>query len=348
MFEENRFERFWRKCRRSLKRFSYYVVILIILVLLLELGSFVIIFADDLIFGNVDPRIKSKVYEGKEWTEEYWQEFSESYKAQYYPYLGHSRVPFNGKFINVDENSVRKTFQCKNFGNDLKIFVFGGSTVWGTGVRDDGTIPSFIAKKICPTSITNFGESGYTSTQELIKLQLELRRGNIPDIVIFYDGINDVHATYQIGIAGFPQNVQNRIKDFNLHKKNEWNLLPYTKKIILNIISNFQNKRIIDDSQKLNRETAEIYLNNIKIIKLLGKEFDFKTYFYWQPIGESDYQFAKSYLKISNIVIQSEDVIDLTDIFNDNSMYIDDYHVSEEGNEIIARKIIDDIMKISL
>lgn len=90
----------------------------------------------------------------------------------------------------------------------------GGSAVWGTGARDENTITSQLARKLCglgvPATVTNFGESGYRSTQVPIQLQLELRRSRVPDFIIFSDGVNDVHSSYQNRISGLPQNVANR------------------------------------------------------------------------------------------------------------------------------------------
>ncbi|MER3445854.1 MAG: hypothetical protein C4291_03015 [Candidatus Dadabacteria bacterium] len=79
--------------------------------------------------------------------------------------------------------------------------MFGGSTMWGTEARDDFTIPSILSKKLwrrgIRCDIVNFSGSGYVSTQEVIALLIELQRGNIPNLVIFYDGINDTYSAYQ-------------------------------------------------------------------------------------------------------------------------------------------------------
>ena len=49
----------------------------------------------------------------------------------------------------------------------------------------------------------------------MMELFLQLREGNIPDLVVFYDGVNDVFSAYQQGKAGIPQNENNREKEFN-------------------------------------------------------------------------------------------------------------------------------------
>ena len=64
--------------------------------------------------------------------------------------------------------------------------------MWGEGARDDYTIPSWLQRFIYQTTyrarITNFGQEAYVSTQEVLVLFEQFQKGNIPDIVIFYDG----------------------------------------------------------------------------------------------------------------------------------------------------------------
>lgn len=54
------------------------------------------------------------------------------------------------------------------------------------------------------------------STQVVIALLLQLQKGQIPDLVIFYDGVNDMYSAYQQKVAGLPENEFNRVKEFNL------------------------------------------------------------------------------------------------------------------------------------
>jgi lysophospholipase L1-like esterase len=84
--------------------------------------------------------------------------------------------------------------------------------VWGTGSPDWATTPAFLqsglqALKGRPVRVVNFGESGWVSSQGLIELIWQLKSGNYPDLVLFYDGSNDVYAAYQSGRAGVHQNL---------------------------------------------------------------------------------------------------------------------------------------------
>jgi hypothetical protein len=91
-----------------------------------------------------------------------------------------------------------------------------GVFVWrfchvGMGAPDWGTIPAYLQKHLQaisrePICIVNFAENAYVSTQNMIELILLLEAGSIPDVVIFYDGVNEVLAANQSGRAMLHQN----------------------------------------------------------------------------------------------------------------------------------------------
>ena len=171
---------------------------------------------------SVNPRAKADAYpEQLEWVTPYFESLDESAAMRWAPYVYWRRQAYESPYINIDGRGIRRTWQS---GPETipkrRIFVFGGSAVWGSGARDEFTIPSTLAKTLgqagVDAEVTNFGESGYVSTQELLTLLLELREGNVPDVAIFYNGPNDVFAAHQQGVAGLPQNEFNRRAEFNL------------------------------------------------------------------------------------------------------------------------------------
>ena len=124
-------------------------------------------------------RIDAPAYTGADWAKGYWSEHGRASKAAWMPFVYARRRPFSGKHINIDENGRRRTWSPEAVPPDSpEIWVFGGSTVWGTGARDDYTIPSCIARNLAeagrPSRVVNLGESGWVSTQEIILLQLYL------------------------------------------------------------------------------------------------------------------------------------------------------------------------------
>jgi hypothetical protein len=117
---------------------------------------------------------------------------------QWHPYVYWRRPAYDTPTMHVSKEGIRRTVQP--YGPDAKtrIFLFGGSTMWGTGVRDEHTIASLFAQRFAQFGwsdfhVVNYGENAYVATQSLLTLLLELRAGNIPEIVIFYDGIHSDH-----------------------------------------------------------------------------------------------------------------------------------------------------------
>ena len=117
-----------------------------------------------------------------------------------YSDFNHFRTrPRAGKYVNVSEAGYRESANQGPWPpaeEHINIFVFGGSTTYGSGVPDDQTVPSFLQeaftahskKRVC---IYNFGVGFYYSTQERICLEKLLMDGYVPNIAIFIDGMNE-------------------------------------------------------------------------------------------------------------------------------------------------------------
>lgn len=157
------------------------------------------------------PPIDTPIYESFPDKKTLWADLNSLYSQgmRYVPYYHWRRKPFQSKYVNVNSNGVRRTI--KNPKPDAKkVFVFGGSTTWGSGVPDSHTIPSLLQKRFGNEyNFYNFGETGYVSAQEINYLLEKLANNEIPDIVIFYDGINDgYHGVYSPGIPRDPAHIR--------------------------------------------------------------------------------------------------------------------------------------------
>ncbi|MES2177504.1 MAG: SGNH/GDSL hydrolase family protein [Gemmatimonadota bacterium] len=133
------------------------------------------------------------------------------------PYVYLRNPSFTGRVVSVDTAGHRTTTQTLRTGTKpLDVYFFGGSTAWGWLQRDSFTIASEMARRFSSANVrvTNFGVPGFVFTQELLELQLQLRAGHVPDVVVFYDGVNDVWATLQDDVAGLTENEANRARDF--------------------------------------------------------------------------------------------------------------------------------------
>ncbi|MGB0720818.1 MAG: hypothetical protein ACPGU7_00350 [Gammaproteobacteria bacterium] len=75
---------------------------------------------------------------------------------------------------------------------DGAIWMFGGSTTYGTGVSDCETIASALNELDPGNSYVNFGVESRGQNPEIEHLLLLLRKGYRPKAVIFLDGLNDI------------------------------------------------------------------------------------------------------------------------------------------------------------
>jgi lysophospholipase L1-like esterase len=206
----------------------------------------------------------------------------------------------SGEHVEVDEAGLRRTWnaprRAEGAAAPFRVFLFGGSTMWGAGARDEFTIASLLSKNLAEASgvaveVTNFGQGAYVSTQELIALMLELQRGNVPDVAVFYDGANDMFASYQTGRAGLPQNEQWRRLDFELPEMAFIHRLSRRSSII-ELIRRFAGPFFAStwtppDAEALDslaRETIRRYAGNVRLGEALGAAYRFEVLYYWQPI----------------------------------------------------------------
>src|SRR5947207_12040355 len=259
--------------------------------------------------GEGKPREKVSYYSSQDWAERYWYEYRLSTKERYYPYVGWRRAPFKGKFIEIDQNGVRVTPGADCSAKSFKVFAFGESSMWGTGSPNWGTIPANLQKGLeklrqGPVCVMNFAESAYISTQDVIMLLLQLRSGNVPDVVLFYSIGGDVPAAYQSGRAGLPANLDEIASRFERRREPptfvDWLKSTYSYSLIDQLIGkltianpqqkeptpselvNYESMGI--DAAKLSDSIVQDYLGNYEIVGALAQNYGFKYFFFLPPL----------------------------------------------------------------
>ena len=118
----------------------------------------------------------------------------------YEPFVQYKEAPFSGRFVNVSPAGFRESAEQGPWPpapEHLNVFVFGGSTIFGYGVPDHQTVPSYLqallGERLPHRSVRcyNFGGASYYSSQERILFAELLAAGHRPDVAIFVDGINE-------------------------------------------------------------------------------------------------------------------------------------------------------------
>lgn len=86
-------------------------------------------------------------YAGKEWKDTLFLESKLVEQYRYKPYVIWRHEPFEGQTINVNHNGIRRSSREVCAPDNTKMFTFGGSTMWGWGSPDWGTIPAFLEEE---------------------------------------------------------------------------------------------------------------------------------------------------------------------------------------------------------
>lgn len=395
-------ERF-RRVKRSLRALHTAWSILgvtLILIIALELGLRLCFVVKDRLhpLPFSDSRLVSRGYGDAPWVRETFDELSQI-EPDWHSYVYFREKPFHAKYLNIDARGIRATWKPRLTASDasmrpLRILMFGGSTLWGVGARDEGTIPSCLARELTThginPEITNLGEIAYVSSQELIALTRRLQTGQRPDAVIFYDGVNDTVSALLDRRAGVPSNEENRRVEFNVRRKpgrllgllfnsliknsasyrfarslqeRMSGMVPLTRPaLVLPPLSPSAEKQLVD-------ETVQWYVQNLKVVEMLGREYGFEPLFYWQPVlftkpNRGPYEseecskyswgepfFRDVYERIANEPVLKSDRRwhNISRVFGDSAdvLYTDFCHTTERGNAIIAKAMKDDVLALS-
>ena len=150
-------------------------------------------------------------------------------------------------------------------------------------------------------AVTNYGQLGHNSTQEVITLQQLLKAGERIDIALFYDGVNEMACAEQTGRADSLFNEARRRAEFNLlHPERRRDLMIAA--LMTNAPRTFRRLRQLTglalrgplpageadlssvDLAELAREVIFAYAANLRLVRLLAHEYGFQPIFFWQPV----------------------------------------------------------------
>jgi hypothetical protein len=131
------------------------------------------------------------------WRNQYFDEIRRT-PSGYWPFTESRPLDYDGTFVHQD-GWVRRSYEPKgDAGSMPTVWMFGGSTTWGEGQRDEYTIASHLARLAeeagTPIQVRNYGQRGWVHFQEMVLYEQELALRDAPDFALFYDGANEVNA----------------------------------------------------------------------------------------------------------------------------------------------------------
>ena len=203
-----------------------------------------------------------------------------------------------------------------------RIFMVGGSTMFGAGATsDETTIPGYLQHLLSEKDfefdieIINSGIQGADSNTELNIIEQKLVTLS-PDLIIIYDGWNDLRANHTPKVV-----KENWEKICEFGKVNDFDVI-----ITLQPIAGFGNKVLTNQELKY-AQTGEDYTSNLLIE------------------SSSIYQ---NYAKNLSEITACTKTFDIRSAFDTETgpIYWDQGHVSDKGNSIIAKSLSSTVFSI--
>lgn len=304
-----------------------------------------------------------------------------SARVRYHPFTVWRRPPHASETVNVGEDGHRVVPGADCSPDAKKVWFFGGSTMWGTSSPDWGTIPAIFVAEMrnrspVPICARNFGESAWTSTQELIALVEALQGGETPDLAVFYDGANDLYFTFENGdpyghadLARVAGNFDREERGRGARRPRERRARDLLRAVAPNVADRLDQvwpqfaegvARRESRPAKLASEAVRVLRVNREVVRALARRFGFEAAFFWQPYllagrkplapGEAAMlanphprrrAFIETVERANRLVEEGlqPDETDLSRVFGKvpEQLFTDPVHVTPRGNEIVAQ-----------
>ncbi len=358
-----------------IKKIIFSILIIFIIIssinLLIPITSDFIVYSSK-IFKKIERELTGKksspseniIFKNYEWSKKHFKEFIQL-EVKYGDYLIWRRSAFKGETINISEDGFRlndNTSLNVDFSNS-KVWFFGGSAMWGSGSKNEFTIPSYY-EKISKNKSINFGETGYTSSQELNMLLKYINLGK-PEYIFFYDGANDIYNKCRKENNYFSSSIENKIKKYEYKYFKNWyhfetlDLIKNNKDYIINLINYFAKGEDFFDCHK-NKKKSKLIVQNLidnwLSAKHLAESKGAKFIAILQPLSfytkskidhlttdaEIKKQFDLLYPMIKEEVQKYNiEFYDFANVLDNKDYYFWDFiHLSPNGNKIVAENIL--------
>ena len=225
-------------------------------------------------------------------------------------YIMWRSIEFHSGQMTILPGGERFTPGAPEQAGSCQIFMYGGSTMWGWDVPDSSTIPANLQARLnetcpLPVRVRNMAQGGWVSTQSVVDLMLRLRSGDIPDLVVFYDGANEVLSAFTGGVAGEPFAMDKLRAALESTEPGAGapsgslfgSLLRATSTFLLfrslllppppapALVPDQDRLAARDrDLEALAGSIAATYRGNLAIVRALGESYGFRCHFFWQPV----------------------------------------------------------------
>lgn len=322
-----------------------------------------------------DPRADTAAMAGAPWREAYFAEF-QSITYTYWPYLLNRPETHHGRYFNM-EGWERRSWRAPGAAAGRPVvWFFGGSALWGEGQRDAHTISSEVARLAAadglPIEARNYGQSGWVQWQEVTLFDELLGDDSVarPDLVVFYDGANDVSVQAQplpggsaTADAAVPSHfgLANAIalsrpdvkqKESVVDPENPveglWRAYR-AHSLAARLVSGASGlfaatpayaQEVSDIDQDAVDKAVRVYRRGRSVARSIGQQADVPTRYFWQPEGFD----LPGYRQAPGRV--GAPTVDLTGVLDDEpDVFLDLVHTNEHGAHVVAQAMYQELKK---
>jgi hypothetical protein len=306
------------------------------------------------------------------WKKQYERE-SELASLEYAPFFGWRGKDFSGEHINIQDH-VRRTSRAAaaEAPTAIVVWCFGGSTMWGEDARDAHTIPSELAAiaegNHLSVRVTNFAERGFNVWQELMRFETLLATEAPPDVVVFYDGVNEL-GLQKHGGSGPDQYAsgswRRRLEPpWELDQLKRWMKFNSAIGIVSDVLAFRRDPVWGDDAldpEKVSRDTAAVYNAAVGLLYDITDRRHIRLTAFWQPslftkktFSAADQQLLQRHfphydntrrawaLTANRLDPRVKNISDALDA-EEQPIYTDEMHVNELANRVIAQRIYQEL-----
>lgn len=267
--------------------------------------------------------------------------------------LGWVNADGTSQYVNIT-NGMRHSHQIAE--PELTVWMFGGSTTFGIGQRDDHTIASELVRageaKGLRLEVVNHGVSAYVNWQGMLLFSRRLAEQPAPDVAIFLDGANETALAgerLRYGLVDLDERLVRPVSD-------ESRALMEQRAA--------ENPTPTADDVTAAALMAAQYRDGVLRSRALGEANGVAVLHFWQPeichvpeeraaaqrlkerlglrVGDCE---AKRQLVEDGIARAGVEPIDLTGVYDDvdRPVFFDHNHTNEAGARLMATAMLEEM-----
>jgi hypothetical protein len=280
---------------------------------------------------------------------------------RYRPFVEYGLRPQTGRFVNVQNEGYRSATPLPWPPPPDAIFLFGGSTAFGIGVRDTETINYYLSERL-HRPVYNFAVPAYYSTPERVRFFGLVTEGIVPRTAVFIDGMNDFIFF----------DVPDKSK---ASKRLEFALDTNYRYIVLRLLSQLNTVKFVASltnqpedfllrerraTPEQIRQAAQRLIRNREIVNAFCEAQAVECLFVTQPVPTVNYDASRRPVQLSGDYFGAENCVegyrflaehyrvsfnrnhlDLSGVVTPEPAYVDKLHYSALMNKVIAEHIAD-------